>query len=53
MAGGTERPNLNLMRGGEDLTVEDVVEFYQAITGRTPTPEEIEKAWKILAGEID
>jgi hypothetical protein len=47
-----EKPTLHLLDAGDDLTVEDLVDFYRALTGKEPTPEELQEAqvWQRESG---
>src|SRR6185312_4114145 len=43
-----EKPTLRLIRG-DSITVESLMKMYTALTGKEPTPEEVEECRQILA----
>ena len=43
-----DKPDLHLLDAGEMVKIEDIVAMYTSMTGRDPSPEEIEEARKIL-----
>ena len=47
-ADGPAKPELHLLRGGPDLTLEDLAAFCEALTGRRRTAAEREEAHRIL-----
>ena len=39
-----EQPTLHLLHGSKTRSLEHLLKFYKIVTGREPTPEEIEAA---------
>ena len=37
-----EQPALHLLDAGDEMTFEDIVALFRALTGRDPTPQELE-----------
>ncbi len=49
MSAMPDNPKLGLIRGGKAPSLEDCVAMYRHLTGREPTPQELEEAKKQLA----
>lgn len=43
-----QKPTLHLMHGSKVLSLEHLLSFYNKLTGRDPTAEEIEEVKRIL-----
>ena len=46
-----QKPTLHLMRGSKTLSIDDIVRLFKKLTGRDPTPEDIEASRRRL-GEV-
>ena len=43
-----QKPTLHLMQGKKTLTLEHITALYKKLTGRDPTPEDLEKSKRLL-----
>jgi hypothetical protein len=43
-----KQPTLHLMHGSKTLSLEHLLSFYKKLTGRDPTPEQIDEAKRML-----
>jgi hypothetical protein len=47
MRESNDKPELHLLRGGDDLTFADILALFGALTGREPTEDEVVEARKV------